>query len=155
MSEFDGFISFEQGNAVADAKEPELVPNGRYLLTIQDARGVVEEINGENKLTQASVRVSIDKNVESGEEMVNKAPIFHTLFLPLSTDEPGKKETKGRFVKRFLILFKIPFTAAGISPSDFQGRSAIASVTLETYTRKDGTTGQKNSIVIPPLPKNM
>ena len=139
---FEGFIDLGEG--LEDVKEPELLPASRYQLRIDSAKGVLDE-NGH--LTQINCRVV-------APDVPNSAPIFHTVWLPKTDADAEKRKNTLLFIKRFTNLFKIPISANGLNTTDFVGREAVANVNLETYQKKDGSgEGQKNSIVLPPLPK--
>ena len=139
---FEGFIDL--GDNLDDVKEPELLVPARYSLRIESAKGVLD---ADGNLTQIQCRVI-------APDVQGSAPIFHTVWLPKADADAEKRKNTLLFIKRFMKLFNVPMAGNGLNTTDFVGREAIANVNLDTYPKKDGSgEGQKNSIVLPPLPK--
>jgi hypothetical protein len=139
---FEGFIDL--GEDLEGIQEPKLLEASRYQLRIVGATAKTDE-NG--NLSQINCRVI-------APDVPGSAAIFHTIWLPKAEADADSRNFTLLKMKRFMHLFKVPYSGKGLNTSDFIGREAIANVNLDTYTKKDGSgEGQSNSIVLPMLPR--
>lgn len=128
------------GTNLDEVKEPELLDSGTYMLRITDAKLRQSEDTGEYD----SIMVTLE-----AEDQPDSAPIFHYIYLP--TKKCDDRQLKGRliFLKRFLNLFKIPYDGGKFNVDSFLGREALCVVRKTSFVKGDGTTAERNEIVLP------
>jgi hypothetical protein len=114
--------------AVSDAVEDELVPEGEYELRIV-AHETKENKAGTGELIQVQIEIT-----DPPEGIKSPAPIFHYLSLVGPNDEPKSKSFKLRMQRRFLECFSIPFEGNGFNDDDFDGATGRCLVTQQEIT---------------------
>lgn len=102
-------------------EESKPVAEGTYTLVIED----VKEKEKEGVQTGLLVILSI-------EGQPTAANVLHNLSFPLDADDDQKKKNKLLFMKRFLVLFGIPFQG-GIDLTKFAGKRAACALGLKEY----------------------
>jgi hypothetical protein len=135
------------GKEYADAKEPEIAPEGPYDLR---CKGVEHETDGNKN----NIRVQIE--IEGAEDY---APIFHYMGLPKDDDdardqEKGQKvgttrNTKLLMLKRFMYAFKVPMDGTKFNPNDIPGSTARLNLKQDEWEGR-----RSNKLVLPPVPEN-
>ena len=110
------------GTDLNEVKEPEAVPEAMYDLVINKVMN--KEVNG--VLTGLNVIIGIEGHMDA-------ADVFHHISLPVDDDDEEKAKFKMRFLKKFVTLFSLPFTADGIDPVDFPGATARGKLGLKEY----------------------
>lgn len=122
---------------LGEVTEPKPVPNGRYDVTISEAK-YVEEKN--------YIRVSLGIQGHLDAPNVN-----HFISLPKKDDDAGKATFKQLMLKRFLVQFRIPFdNASGFNVDDFAGATANAQLNLGEPNADTGAV--YNELVVDKLP---
>lgn len=109
--------------AIADAREPELVPESEYGLEILshkcfDSEG--NQVDDDGDPARINTVIRIDSNDHPNAEL-----IYHTVWL--KGDEQYAVSTM-RDLRRFLHCFSIPYEADGFNPEDLDeatGRSTV------------------------------
>lgn len=129
-----------------DAVEPKPVPNGRYQLQITGAE-VTETGSQSKRPGSPQFRVSIGFVGD-----VNAPNITHFISLPHEDDEAKTANFKALNLKRFLHLFRVPYSSQGIDlhkmAMDMVGATAEAEVTQDTPDDKGNVY---NRLVVPRL----
>lgn len=117
---------------LADIEESKPVAAGaKYNLLITE----VEEGKSKAGNSQLSVSIAIE-----GHD--NAPNLRHFISLPQPGDEPSKANYKGLLLKRFLTLFRIPFSGSEFDTNDFAGAKAFAELGLDD-------SGDFNRLVLP------
>jgi hypothetical protein len=117
---------------LAAVEESKPVPAGaKYNLVVTEA----EEAKSKAGNSQISVSIAIE-----GHD--NAPNLRHFISLPQPGDEPGKANYKALLLKRFLVLFQIPFNGAEFDTNDFAGAKAYAELGLDE-------SGDFNRLVLP------
>jgi hypothetical protein len=119
--------------AIADARESNLVPEAEYDLRIADYEEKDSKKSGKPMI---SVMIEI---LNQGEDV---EPIFHNISLVTDEDEPKTAKFKLRMQRRFLNVFNIPFEDNGFNTDDFanaEGRCLV--VQQEREDRNGNPTG--------------
>ncbi|KKL67675.1 hypothetical protein LCGC14_2132590 [marine sediment metagenome] len=135
----------DMGKEFGNVKEVPLAPEAEYDLRVTD----VEEPPGKSYV-QATIEIT-------GTDFKN---FNHFVNLPNKEKDDRTDEEKSRepgttafnkmiFVKRFLVLFGIPFEKNGFNPKDFLGATARAGLTQSVS--QNGM--RNNNISLPPLPE--
>jgi hypothetical protein len=122
--------------AVSDATEDELVPEGEYELRIV-AHETKENKAGTGELIQVQIEI-----MDPPDGIKSPAPIFHYLSLAGPNDEPKSKSFKLRMQRRFLECFSIPFEGNGFNDDDFDGATGRCLVTQQEIVRNEQPTGE-------------
>ena len=107
--------------AIADAKAPEVQPEGVYDLVIEKA-----DMYKKDGSTKTSVRCIIGFDGVPGA-----ASIFHYQSLPGPDDDSEKVNNKLLMLKRFLEAFYIPFEGNGFAVEDCVGARGRFFITQE------------------------
>jgi hypothetical protein len=115
--------------AIADAVEGKLLPEGEYDLRISQAE-IKDSKKGGGK---ENIQVVIEFQDEPDAE-----PIFHYIPLVHPDDEDKTKRFKLRMARRFLAVFGIPFEENGFNTDDFPGAVGNCMVIQQERTEGDG-----------------
>jgi hypothetical protein len=86
-----------------DAVEPTIAPAGRYALQITEAK---EMVTGPNSKNPGSPMIRVSIGFPQNDEYQN---FNHFIMLPTEDDEQKAANNKVLNLKRFLVLFGIPF----------------------------------------------
>lgn len=133
-----GFINVNLGEGV---KEPEVAPEGNYLLRVANVQHKEAKSSGAPMIVVAH---EIDGHPEY-------APVYQNIVLPKEDDEADKVNFKLLNLKRYLHLAGVPFDEGGFEDSDLMGAEFEASVTVRTD--ESGQYGPQNELVVPRLPR--
>lgn len=128
------------GRSLMDVGEEELVPEGQYDLRIFATR--------ESKSQSGRDTTIVSIQVEDPNHP-NAQPITHVLTIPSDEDwdeNPQMATTFMRRNRRFLELFKIPYSEDGWDTEDFPGQTARAFV---SQTKEDNEGNVYNRIRVP------
>lgn len=121
--------------------EDQPVPEGEYELVIDSVKEKKDDSGNVKGLLV--VCVVNDKN---GAPIDGAANVLHNISFKLPGDDDQKARNKALFMKRFLVLFGIPFSNNGFNLEDFPGKRAKANLTIKEY---EGTP--LNQIKLPNL----
>lgn len=131
-----------------DVQEPKPVANGRYPLQITGAE-LTE--TGPNSKSPGSPIIKVSLGFTGGSKAEQNAPnVTHFVSLPNEMDEEKSANFKSLLLKRFLVLFNIPFNSTGIDTEELAfamvGQEADVEVTLG---EPDDNGSVYNRLVIP------
>lgn len=128
---------------IADAVEPKSAPLGRYNLQIT---GCEEVVTGPNSKQPGSPMFKINIGFADNPEYLN---FRHYIVLP-----DGSEENAGRLIglRRFLELFKIPYSSDGIDTEKMASDMLGATANAEVQLGEPNDNGQAyNNLVTPRL----
>lgn len=111
---------------LTDVTEPKVMPRGVYSLRIFNAEANQED--GKNNI-RCYIEFADHPDAQS---------FSHWCALPLPADDPSKVKTKLLMTRRFLELFKIPYSADGFDIQDFFGATATGMIDMEVMTNREG-----------------
>ena len=137
MADATGFIQVPLG----DTHEAVLLPEGEFEFICGQPR---ETTNPETNKSAVVVPLIVQDPPE-GTTAEDYEEISHFINLPHNSDDERTKRFKLRLMKRFFILFNIPFEGNGFNPSDIPGSSARCLVTRRT----DKNNIPRNQISLP------
>lgn len=127
-----------------DVKEPQPVPSGRYNLQITAAE--VAQSGAQSKRPgspQFKVTIGLPEDL-------NAPNITQFISLPHEEDEKKSADYKALLLKRFLVLFNVPFDNSGVDPEkmamEMVGCTATAEVKLDDPDDKGNVY---NRLVVP------
>lgn len=129
-------MTFLNIEGLGAAKESEVAPEGEY-----DLRVVSLEENQSKKSGKPKLQAMI--TIEGEQE--DYQPIFLHMMLPEPDGEYNNLRL--RDIKRFCMLFSIPFEADGFNLDDAAGATAHGRVTVEENDKGE----PQNSIILPRL----
>lgn len=125
--------------ALSDAKEQTVVPEGEYDLKIFSA------VEKDSKKGDPMVQIII--GVESSD-YPNAKSVFHHLMMVKDDDDEQTVDRKLRGQRRFLNAFSIPSEDDGFDTDDFAGCTA----TLRVKQQENKDNGEiSNVLVLPPF----
>jgi len=101
--------------ALADASEPQLVPEGRYDLRI---------IKVEDKASQSGNMMTVLTIQIEDRDQPNAELISLRIMHPAEKDEPRQKAFKLLQMRRAADCFGVPYTEQGLNTDDFLGATA-------------------------------
>ena len=107
------------GTDLNNLPEQDSLPEGDYDLIIEGSK-----FNPEKNMTL--VRLAVEGHPDA-------KVVFHNLSMPKQEDEPEKAVNKLKFLKLFLVKFKVPFTTEGFDDEDFAGKTARCHLVQEEY----------------------
>jgi len=122
-------MSFIDLKGLKDVKEPKNAPEGRYPLTIINAK-MHETENGQSIATVIEV--------ESGDPALRYANVFHYVALPNGKDV-DKDQTKLLMAKRFFAQFGIN-ADEGVELEHFVGSRGQGNLAVEEYQGQQKNT---------------
>ncbi len=134
-------MTFLQVGGLGDAKEPQLLPETKTTLLVED----VHTYESDKGRTITRLR----HNVED-ERYPDCNAVMHWLSHPMGDDEPETAKLLTRGIKRYLVMAGIPFEAEGFSEEDLYGASFEANV-IQDENEESGEIF--NKIVVPRLPE--
>jgi len=135
-------MTFMQIEGLGDAKEPELLPETKTNLVVEDVHTYESEKNGRT-ITR------IRHNVED-ERYEDANAIMHWMSHPMEDDEPETARLLVLQMKRYLIMTGVPFEATGFNEEDLYGASFEADVIID---ENEDSGEQFNKLVLPRLPE--
>lgn len=125
--------------AVAEARESRLLPEGEYNLRIAE----VEE--GEGKTSGKPLLRVLIEIVGEGDDV---EPIFHNVSLATPEDEPKSAKFKLRMIRRLLAVFNLPFEDNGFDTDDWPNAEGKCLVAQEEMEDKNGqATGEYRHVL--------
>ena len=107
--------------------EEQSVPEGIYSLRIEDVKEKTNEESGRFSL-MAIIRID-----NPPEDNPNPAGVFHFLATPNGDDDKKASDFMMLQIKRFLVVFGIPFEGNGFSTEDMPGATAEVLLMEEEY----------------------
>lgn len=127
--------------AIADAKESEVAPEGTYDLRVHSAEEHVKQ--GADKATSVKCVILF----ETGDG--NYMPINHYIPLVTGDEEDDDKSSAEQKVnnklvmqKRFLELFNVSYQDDGFDPDDIAGATAEGVGVIQDIQEKNNLTGE-------------
>lgn len=129
--------------AIADAREPELVPEATYKLEILSHKcygADNQQVDDDGDPARIQTVIRIDSDDHPNAELV-----YHTIWLK------GKEEfqaTTMRDLRRFLHCFEVPYEEDGFNPEDLDGANGECVV----YQREGNDGVLRHALRLPRVP---
>jgi len=136
-------MTFLQVGGLGDAKEPQLLPETRTTLVVDDVHTYESDKNGR---TITRIRHNVDD-----ERYTECNAVMHWLSYPMEDDEPETARLLTRGLKRYLVMSGVPFEAEGFNEEDLYGASFEANI-IQDENEESGEVF--NKIVVPRLPED-
>lgn len=133
-------MTFLQVGGLGDAKEPELLPETRTNLVVEDVHTYEKEETGR---TITRVRHKVED-----ERYPNANNITLWMGHPMADDEPENARFMILNMKRYLTLAGVPFEENGFSEEDLYGASFEADIIV---TENEDSGDMFNNIKLPRL----
>lgn len=131
-----------------EVQEPQPAPGGRYDLQILEA---VVTKTGPNSKNPGSPQYRVTLGFE--DQSLNAPNVSHFISLPNETDEPKDANFKALLLKRFLVLFGVPFDSSGIDMEETAMAMVGATANVEVKLGEPDDNGNVyNRLVVPRIP---
>jgi hypothetical protein len=124
-----------------DAKEARPVPAGRYDLVITSCE---ETLTKEKQKPQFKMALQIEGHDDA-------PPVYHYQGIPSESDETQAQQFKMLLLKRFLKLFKVPYSADGFDTDKLAMELVGARANVELQLGEPYNGNVSNVLVVPKL----